>query len=105
VKERTVEIGIRRALGATRREIERQFFFEGFFLTFASGAAGMSLAVALCVLVNHLPLPARFSGMLITWQTGVFAFAVLVAVGVLTSSYPARRAARLAPIEALRYER
>ena len=71
VKDRTREIGVRKALGATTRAIERQFFLEGFFLTMVSGVAGMIVAVSLCVAVNVLaPLPIRFAGMIITWQTG-----------------------------------
>jgi putative ABC transport system permease protein len=105
VKDRTREIGVRKALGATTRAIERQFFLEGFFLTLVSGAAGMIVAVSLCVAVNVLaPLPIRFAGMIITWQTGLLALATLVFIGVVTSTLPARRAASLPPTEALRYE-
>ncbi len=74
VKDRTREIGVRKALGATTRAIQRQFFLEGFFLTMAGGLAGMLVAVALCVAVNVLaPLPIRFAGMIITWQTALLA--------------------------------
>jgi putative ABC transport system permease protein len=105
VKDRTREIGVRKALGATTRAIERQFFLEGFCLTMASGLAGLLVAVLLCTAVNVLaPLPIRFAGMIITWQTGVLALAALVLIGVVTSTVPARRAARLPPTEALRYE-
>jgi putative ABC transport system permease protein len=105
VKDRTREIGVRKALGATTRAIQRQFFLEGFFLTMASGLAGMVVAVMLCVAVNVLaPLPIRFAGMIITWQTGFLALGTLVAIGVVTSTVPARRAAGLPPTEALRYE-
>jgi putative ABC transport system permease protein len=105
VKDRTREIGVRKALGATTRAVQRQFFLEGFFLTMASGAAGMLVAISLCVAVNVLaPLPIRFAGMIITWQTGLLALGTLVLVGVVTSTLPARRAASLPPTEALRYE-
>jgi ABC-type lipoprotein release transport system permease subunit len=50
------------------------------------------------------PLPIRFSGMILTWQTGELALGALVAVGVVTATLPARRAAQLPPTEALRYE-
>jgi len=104
VKERTREIGIRKALGATTQAIQRQFFLEGFFLTVISGVVGMILALGLCALVNLAPMPARFAGMILSWQAGLFALVVLVLVGVVTSTYPARRAAELPPVEALRFE-
>jgi putative ABC transport system permease protein len=104
VKERTREIGVRKALGATTRVIQRQFFLEGFFLTIASGGAGALIALALCQLVNLAPMPARFSGLILSWQSGAFALATLVVIGVATSTYPARRAAELPPVEALRFE-
>jgi putative ABC transport system permease protein len=104
VKERTREIGVRKALGATTGNIQRQFFLEGFFLTMMSGGAGMLLAVGLCQLVNLAPMPARFAGMIISWQTAMVSLLMLVAIGVVTSTYPARRAAELPPVEALRFE-
>jgi len=104
VKERTREIGVRKALGATTSAIQRQFFLEGFFLTLLSGGAGMMLALGLCRLVNMAPMPERFSGMILSWQSGLIALATLVAIGIATSTYPARRAAELPPVEALRFE-
>jgi putative ABC transport system permease protein len=104
VKERTREIGVRKALGATTATIQRQFFLEGFFLTLISGGAGMLVALGLCRLVNLAPMPDRFSGMILSWQSGLVALATLVAIGVATSTYPARRAAELPPVEALRFE-
>ncbi len=104
VKERTREIGVRKALGATTSVIQRQFFLEGFFLTLLSGGSGMLLALGLCSLVNRLPMPARFSGMVLSWQSGALSLFVLVTIGIATSTYPARRAAELPPVEALRFE-
>jgi putative ABC transport system permease protein len=104
VKERTREIGVRKALGATTRLIQRQFFLEGLFLTLLSGGAGMAIALALCRAVNMLPMPERFAGMILSWQAGAVSLATLVAIGVATSTYPARRAAELPPVEALRFE-
>lgn len=104
VRERTREIGVRKALGATTTQIQRQFFLEGFTLTLVSGAVGFAVALALCAAVNTLPMPTRFEGMVLTWEAGVTAVAVLVLIGVITSTYPARRAAELPPVEALRYE-
>ncbi len=104
VKERTREIGIRKALGATTRVIERQFFLEGMFLTLLSGGAGMAFALALCRLVNLAPMPDRFAGMILSWPAGLVSLATLVAIGVATATYPARKAADLPPVEALRFE-
>jgi putative ABC transport system permease protein len=104
VRERTREIGVRKALGATTRQVQRQFFLEGFLLTMFSGAIGFAVAIALCAAVNLLPMPTRFEGMIITWQAGVWAVTILTLIGVVTSTYPARRAAQLPPVEALRFE-
>lgn len=104
VQERTREIGVRKALGATTAQVQRQFFLEGFLLTMLSGAIGFALAAALCGAVNMLPMPPRFQGMTITWQASLMAVGALALIGVVTSTYPARRAARLPPVEALRYE-
>jgi putative ABC transport system permease protein len=104
VKERTREIGVRKALGATTRAIQRQFFLEGFFLTIASGGAGMLVAVGICALINLAPKPSRFAGMILSWETAAVSLLTLVAIGVATSTYPARRAAELPPVEALRFE-
>ncbi len=104
VKERTKEIGVRKTLGATSRLIQWQFFSEGLFLTSSSGLLGLIVGYGLCALVNHLPLPARFSGMIITWPTVTFSIAAIIVVGVAAATYPARRAAALEPVDALRYE-
>jgi putative ABC transport system permease protein len=104
VKERTREIGVRKALGATTSTIQRQFFLEGFFLTLLSGGAGMAIALGLCRLVNLAPMPERFSGMILSWQSALLSLLTLVVIGVATSTYPARRAAELPPVEALRFE-
>ncbi len=104
VRERTREIGVRKALGATTGQIQRQFFLEGFILTMLSGAIGFVVALALCAAVNLLPMPPRFQGMVLTWQSGTWAVVILTLIGVVTSTYPARRAAQLPPVEALRFE-
>jgi putative ABC transport system permease protein len=104
VRERTREIGIRKALGATPGRILRQFFAEGLLLTLSSGAIGFLLGAGLCALVNHLPMPERFAGMTVTWEASLMAIGTLVAVGVAAATYPARRAAALPPVEALRDE-
>src|SRR5207253_7707142 len=90
VKERTHEIGLRKALGATTRVIERQFFLEGFFLTVVSGMAGMLVALGLCRLIAMAPMPDRFAGMIVSWRAGLGSMAGLVAVGIAAATYPAR---------------
>jgi putative ABC transport system permease protein len=104
VKERTKEIGLRKALGARTRDIMRQFFLEGFFITGISGVVGLVLALALCAGVNTLPMPSRFSGMAFTPGAGLWTAGALALLGIVTALYPAHRAAELPPVEALRYE-
>jgi putative ABC transport system permease protein len=104
VRDRTREIGVRKALGATSGAVQRQFFLEGLFLTGISGTLGFLIGVGLCSLVNLAPMPDRFSGMEVTWQASLFAVLTLAAVGIAASVIPARRAAQLVPTEALRYE-
>ena len=105
VRDRTREIGVRKALGATTAAIQRQFFLEGFFLTLISGGLGMVIGVGLCTAVNvFATLPIRFSGMVITWSNALLALGALVVIGIVSSTLPARRAAQLPPTEALRYE-
>ena len=104
VRERTKEIGIRKAIGATPRNIQWQFFGEGLALTLISGVAGLAIALISAALINLLPMPARFSGMIVTWQSAAFSVITLIVIGVAAATYPARRAAELEPVEALRFE-
>src|SRR5437667_2112286 len=104
VRERTREIGVRKAVGATRHSIVRQFFVETMIVVFLSGGTGMAVGYGICALVNLLPMPAFFAGLLPTWQSGTLAFLLLGTVAVLSALYPASRAAAVDPIEALRTE-
>jgi putative ABC transport system permease protein len=100
VTERTREIGVRKALGATRRAILWQFLVEASTLTLVGGAAGMLLGGLAAFSVSHLtPIPAHVP----LWSV-LAALAASAFTGVGFGLYPASRAARLDPVEALRYE-
>ncbi len=104
VRERTMEIGIRMAMGGTRRSIVRQFFLETMIVVFLSGGIGLVVGYGFCGLVNLLPMPPFFAGLLPTWSSGLLAFALLGTIALLSAVYPAQRAASVDPIEALRSE-
>jgi len=104
VRERTREIGVRKALGAPARTILKQFFIEALLIAFLSGAIGMGIAYGICFLVNLLPMPDFFAGLVATWQSGLVACLLLGIIAIFSALYPARRAASIDPIEALRYE-
>jgi putative ABC transport system permease protein len=101
VTERTREIGIRKAVGAQRRDILQQFLIEAMTLTGAGGVIGILLGAIISYTVKGLvpSLPAQVS---VFWV--VVAFAVSVGVGLFFGIFPAKRAADLDPIVALRYE-
>jgi putative ABC transport system permease protein len=104
VGERTHEIGVCKAVGATTRNILLQFFAESMMLTVFAGLAGILIGWGLCILINQLPRIDFFAGMIVTPQVGLIAFGFLILVGVLSSIYPAFMASVVDPIEALRYE-
>jgi putative ABC transport system permease protein len=104
VRERTREIGVRKALGAPARTILMQFFYEALLIAVVSGGVGLGVAYGICGLVNLLPMPDFFAGLLATWQSGLLACSLLGSIAVLSALYPARRAASVDPIEALRFE-
>jgi putative ABC transport system permease protein len=100
VRERTREIGLRKAVGARQRDILVQFLIEAVLLTTVGGVIGIAVGVAGAVLVDRLsPLPAE-----IAWWSPVLAFGVSAVVGVFFGVAPARRAGRLDPVVALRTE-
>ena len=104
VRERTREIGVRKALGAPSGTILRQFLVEALIIALLSGAIGLGVAFGVCALVNLLPMPDFFAGLIPDWTSGLVAAGLLGAIAVAAALYPARRAASIDPIEELRYE-
>jgi putative ABC transport system permease protein len=104
VADRTREIGLRKALGATNRSVMFQFFVEGAFLTLVSGVIGMAGAAAIMAGLAQLPQPPGFDTPRLVPTTAVLAISSLAVAGILAGLYPASKAAALQPVEALRKE-
>jgi putative ABC transport system permease protein len=104
VSERTREIGLRKALGATNGSILIQFFMEGILLTLLSGLIGMGFAAALMALLGTQQGPGGFDPPKLVASTAILAIGSLTLAGVIAGLYPARKAAMLQPVEALRQE-
>ncbi len=105
VTERTREIGLRKAIGAHRSDILRQFLVEAVVLTATAGAIGIALGI--CISWVAIQVILQFQGgwtFAIPWNGVGIAFGVSAGIGIIFGYFPARRAARLNPIEALRYE-
>lgn len=104
VAERTREIGLRKALGATYQNILTQFFIEGAFLTVFSGGIGLLIAAGFMTALAQLPAPQGFDTPRIVPLSALAAILSLAIAGIVAGIYPARKAALLAPVEAMRQE-
>jgi putative ABC transport system permease protein len=104
VTERTREIGLRKAVGATSRSVLLQFFLEGLIITAVSGAIGVGGAAGLMHFLSLFPAPDGFDPPRIVPLSAALAMGSLTLAGIVAGLYPARKAAMMAPVEALRRE-
>jgi putative ABC transport system permease protein len=104
VSERTREIGTRKAMGATKRDILRQFFAESAMLTVVSGILGLSIGIGICVAMVVVPLPDFVPHPIVSPISIVVSILTLSLITVTAGMYPAQRAADMQPVESLRYE-
>jgi putative ABC transport system permease protein len=105
VSERTSEIGLRKALGATKLRIMNDFLAEGCVLAFLSGLGGLAFAFGISALLRFFPMPDVFPGLPVDGVTTAIAFGALTFTAVASALLPAWRAASMTPVEALRDER
>jgi putative ABC transport system permease protein len=105
VTERTREIGLRKAVGATKARILTDFLTEGVLLAGCSGVVGWLGAYGIAALVNRLPKQEMFGGLPVSGTTSAIAFGALAVIAIASALWPAWRAANLTPVEALNYER
>ena len=104
VTERTREIGIRKAVGAKRRDILLQFLLEAAALTFAGGGIGVAGGISFSFLLSQLDLGGFKLASVVSADIVILAFSVSIIIGLISGIYPAWRASRLNPIDALHYE-
>jgi putative ABC transport system permease protein len=109
VRERTREIGVKRALGARRRHIVFQFVFEALLIALLGGVVGLAMSSGIVLGVDALPdtgNPAMqfLANPKLSWPIGLGTVGILMLIGLIAGVFPARRAAALDPVEALRYE-
>ena len=104
VTERTREIGILRAVGATKADITNQFFAESAVITALSGFLGYCFGVGICVVMAHVPLPEIVPAPIVSPAAVITSLITLSIITVSAGMYPARRAAEMDPVQCLHYE-
>ena len=104
VTERTREIGIRRAIGARRQDILLQFLVEAIIVSLVGGAMGIALGFGIAYALAQVPVQGQYLDTVVSASSVMLSFGVAALVGLFFGFFPAMRAARLHPIEALRYE-
>ncbi len=104
VTERTKEIGLRKAIGARRRDILLQILVESVFLTVLGGAIGIILTIFLAIFANKAFADSNVISIVVSSDVVLFATAVAIAVGIIFGLYPANSASKLQPVDALRAE-
>jgi putative ABC transport system permease protein len=105
VSERTQEIGLRKAVGATRGRIMLDYLMEGVLLALVSGILGWLGSYGIAAIVNSFPKPEMFGGLPVNSTTTAIAFGALGVIAIISALWPAWRAASLTPVKALSYER
>ncbi|HEY4651739.1 MAG TPA: FtsX-like permease family protein, partial [Pontibacter sp.] len=101
VNERTREIGVRKALGATAHQIRQQFLIEAIVICFLGGIAGVFMGI---LMGNGISALIGDGGFIVPWLWVLVGLTICIVVGVISGYYPAYRASRLDPIDSLRYE-
>ena len=102
VNERIGEIGVRRAVGGSKRWILAQFLTEGFLLTIVAGAVGMAIGLVILLAASKIPVPDYIPIPILSWKVTVLAIAVMIATAIISSITPARRAASIPPVHAIK---